>query len=53
MTGPEHYAMAELLIGFAQGETDRDKRTSLQTRALVHGVLALAYAGLLQDEDAP
>jgi hypothetical protein len=36
--------MAERLIELAQGETERDKRTSLQARAQVHATLALAAA---------
>ena len=47
MTGPGHYEMAERLIELAQGETERDKRTSLQARAQVHATLALAAATAL------
>lgn len=41
MTGAEHKEQAEKCLGWAQGETNRDGRTSLQLRALVHAVLAL------------
>jgi hypothetical protein len=42
MSPAEHYQQAEKCIGWAEAETDRDKRASLQARALVHAVLALA-----------
>jgi hypothetical protein len=44
VTGPEHYQKAEQCIGWAEGETDRDKRASLHARAQVHATLALAAA---------
>jgi hypothetical protein len=47
MTGPQHYAKAEKCIGWAETETDRDKRTSLHARAQVHATLALAAATAL------
>jgi hypothetical protein len=51
MTGPEHYEHAELCLDWAQGETDRDKRTSLHARAQVHATLALAAAAVTQRAD--
>ena len=51
MTGPGHYLEAEKCIGWAEGEHDRDKRTSLQARAQVHATLALAAATALNDTD--
>jgi len=49
VTGPGHYLEAEKCIGWAEGEHDRDKRTSLQARAQVHATLALAAATIQQD----
>ena len=49
MTGPEHYQQAEKCLSWAQAETDRDKRTSLQLRALVHMVGALVPAHVAEE----
>jgi hypothetical protein len=51
VTGPEHYQKAEQCIGWAEGETDRDKRTSLHARAQVHATLALTAAAVTQRAD--
>lgn len=42
MTGPEHYAAAERLIGKAVGRYDTN--TTMLAEAQVHGTLALAAA---------